>query len=129
MKLDKILVPLDGSPLAEAALWRAASLVNDGTLSLLRAVEVHAVPGGDPIDAQVAAVKDAEEYLGGVVRRLKDRGVTNVETHVWYGPSAAAIVRKRPSSSSVRAHPGGSYQNSRNCRPTSRIRSGSSSQA
>ena len=45
MKLDKILVPLDGSPLAEAALWRAASLVNDGTLSLLRAVEVHAVPG------------------------------------------------------------------------------------
>ena len=92
MKLDKILVPLDGSPLAEAALWRAASLVNGGTLSLLRAVEVHAVPGGDPIDAQVAAVKDAEEYLGGVVRRLKDRGVTNVETHVWYGPSAAAIV-------------------------------------
>ena len=50
------------------------------------------MPGGDPIDAQVAAVKDAEEYLGGVVRRLKDRGVTNVETHVWYGPSAAAIV-------------------------------------
>ncbi len=92
MKLDKILVPLDGSVLAEAALWKAAGLLNGGTLSLLRAVEAHSVPGADPIDAQVAAVRDAEDYLVAVVRRLRDRGLTNIETHVWYGPPAAAIV-------------------------------------
>ncbi len=92
MKLHKILVPLDGSVLAEAALGKATELVNGGTLSLLRAVEAHTLPGVDPVDAQVAAVRDAEDYLGRVVRRLKDRGVGPVESHVWYGPPAAAIV-------------------------------------
>lgn len=92
MKLDKILVPLDGSVLAEAALWKAADLVNGGTLSLLRAVEARTLPGVDMVEAQVLTVKEAEEYLGAVVRRLRDRGVENVEAHVWYGPAASAIV-------------------------------------
>lgn len=92
MKFDKILVPLDGSVLAEAALWKATELVNGGTLTLLRAVEAHTLPGVDPVEAQVAAVRDAEDYLGRVTRRLKDRGVGTVESHVWYGPPAAAIV-------------------------------------
>ena len=92
MKLDKVLVPLDGSVLAEAGMWKAAELANGGMVSLLRAAEAHALPGADPVDAQVSAVREAEEYLAGAVRRLKDRGVKNVETHVWYGPPAAAIV-------------------------------------
>ena len=92
MKLDKVLVPLDGSVLAEAGMWKAAELANGGTVSLLRAAEAQTLPGADPVDAQVSAVREAEEYLAGAVRRLKDRGVTNVETHVWYGPPAAAIV-------------------------------------
>ncbi len=92
MKLDKILVPLDGSVLAEAAIWRAAEIANGGTLSLLRAVEAHTRLGADPIEAQVAAVKEAEEYLASVARRLADRGMKSVEAHVWYGPAAAAIV-------------------------------------
>ena len=92
MKLDKILVPLDGSVLAEAALWKAAEISNGGTLSLLRAAEAHSLLGADQIDAQVAAVKEAEEYLATVARRLADRGMKSVETHVWYGPPAAAIV-------------------------------------
>jgi nucleotide-binding universal stress UspA family protein len=94
MKLDKILVALDGSILAEAALSSALDLAekNDGTLSLLRAAEAYALPGTDKVEAQVTAIREAEEYLAAVVRRLADRGFRRVETHVWYGPAAAAIV-------------------------------------
>lgn len=92
MTFDKILVPLDGSVLAEAALWKATELLNGGTLSLLRAAEAHTLPGVDPVDAQVAAVREAEEYLASVTRRLADRGVVRVEGHVWYGSPAGAIV-------------------------------------
>ena len=92
MKVDKILVPLDGSTLAEVAMWKAAELVDGGTLSLLRAAEAHTLPGTDPVDAQVNAVREAEDYLAGALRRLREHGVKNVETHVWYGPPAAAIT-------------------------------------
>lgn len=94
MKLDKILVPLDGSMLAEAAMWTAVDLAEKegATVSLLRAAEAHALPGADPVEAQVMAVREAEDYLGAVVRRLRDRGCRHVESHVWYGPAAAAIV-------------------------------------
>ena len=94
MKVAKILVPLDGSTLAEAAMWRALDLAakDDATLSLLRAAEAHTLPGADPVEAQVRAVHEAEEYLAGARRRLEQRGFRRVETHVWYGPPAAAIV-------------------------------------
>ena len=94
MKLEKILVPLDGSMLAEAALSAACGFAErDGsTISLRRAAEAMTLPGGDNIDAQVTAIREAEEYLAAVIRRLADKGVRRVETHVWYGPPAAAIV-------------------------------------
>jgi nucleotide-binding universal stress UspA family protein len=94
LKLDKVLVPLDGSTLAEAPLSTACEFAaKDGaTISLLRAAEAFTMPGADTVEAQVTAVREAEEYLAAVVRRLKDKGITRVETHVWYGPPAAAIV-------------------------------------
>jgi nucleotide-binding universal stress UspA family protein len=94
MKLDRIVVALDGSVLAEAPLWNALDLAekNGATLSLLRAAEAHALPGTDKVEAQVTAIREAEEYLSAVVRRLADRGFKRVESHVWYGPAAAAIV-------------------------------------
>jgi nucleotide-binding universal stress UspA family protein len=93
MKLDRILVPLDGSPLAEAALAKAVELAGPGTtLILLRAAEAHSVPGADPTDVQIQVVRDAEEYLRAAAERARAAGAGTVETSVWYGPAPPAIV-------------------------------------
>jgi nucleotide-binding universal stress UspA family protein len=95
MKAGKILVPLDGSPLSEAALPAAIDAVAQNpaaTLLLLRAAEATTFPGGDPVAGQVAVVREAEEYLENVAARLRAQGVKNVKTSVWYGPPAPAIV-------------------------------------
>ena len=94
MKLNKILVPLDGSALAESAIGKAVEVAGDRsvTLMLLRAAEAHTLPGMDPTEAQVEVVREAEEYLGTVAARLKEQGMKGVETSVWYGPAAAAIL-------------------------------------
>ena len=94
MKTERILVPLDGSALAEAALDAALDLGHGGasTLVLLRAAEAHTLPGADPTDDQVLVVREAEQYVAAVADRLAKRGVTRLETCVWYGPAASAIV-------------------------------------
>jgi nucleotide-binding universal stress UspA family protein len=95
MKLDMILVPLDGSPLAETALTTAQRLIEDhpdAKVLLLRAAEATTLPGGDPIEDQVTVVREAQEYLDAVAARLRAAGLRNVETSVWYGAPAPAIV-------------------------------------
>lgn len=93
MKIEKLLVPLDGSPLAEQALTRALDLVDgDATLLLLRAAEASTWPGVDPTNEQIRVVSEAERYLDGVRAALAAKGIRRVETSVWYGPPAAAIV-------------------------------------
>lgn len=95
MKFDKILVPLDSSLIAEAALPRAVELIrknDDATLILLRATEATALPCVDPIDAQVTVVREAEEYLETVAARLRKDGVPGVRTSVWYGAAAPGIL-------------------------------------
>jgi nucleotide-binding universal stress UspA family protein len=95
MRFEKILVPLDGSPLAEAALPKAAELIGHhpgATLILLRAVEATTLPGTDPINAQVAVVHEAEDYLETVAARLRADGVPEVKTSVWYGSAAPSIL-------------------------------------
>lgn len=94
MKAQKTLVPLDGSALAEAALPRAVELAQDSgaKVELLRAVEAHTFPGADPTEAQIKVVEEGEAYLAEVASRLRGNGVKDVETSVWYGPAAYAIV-------------------------------------
>jgi nucleotide-binding universal stress UspA family protein len=94
MKLDRILVPLDGSPVAEIALECAVDLAHRATsmLDLLRVAEAHVLPGMDPSDAQVRVVKEAEDYLASTAQRLREQGMKQVETSVWYGPAAESIA-------------------------------------
>jgi nucleotide-binding universal stress UspA family protein len=93
MSFKRILVPLDGSSLAESAVASARALAGaTGTLLLVRAAEAHARPGADPTDAQVEVVREAEDYLAEVAARLAADGFTRVDTSVWYGPAAPSIV-------------------------------------
>jgi nucleotide-binding universal stress UspA family protein len=95
MKADRVLVPLDGSPLAERALPKALQLLSDSpsaTLILLRAAQATSLPGIDPTEAQVAVVREAESYLDAIAARLADRGLTRVVRSVWYSSAAKAIV-------------------------------------
>ena len=94
MKLSKILVPLDGSPLAETALRPAVDLASSSGASvlLLRAAEAHGLPGSDPTEAQVKVVHEAEEYLDSVKRRFRGAVTAGITTSVWYGAPAEAIA-------------------------------------
>jgi nucleotide-binding universal stress UspA family protein len=94
MKPNRILVPLDGSELAEAAIAPALEMAQAGSalLILMRAADPRILPGTDVIGAQIHAVREAEEYLSGVKEKLEKTGVKRIETHVWYGPAAPAVV-------------------------------------
>jgi nucleotide-binding universal stress UspA family protein len=93
MNVKTILVPLDGSRLAEMALGPALELARDkgAKLVLLRAAEAHTTVA-DPTEAQVTVVREAEQYLTSLRARLLETAVGEVETSVWYGPPAEAIV-------------------------------------
>jgi nucleotide-binding universal stress UspA family protein len=94
MEVKTILVPLDGSIVAEAALRPAVSLARKeaARLVLLRAAEAHALPTTDPVEAQVQVMREAEEYLRATRDRVRAGGVADVEIAAWYGPPAEAIV-------------------------------------
>jgi len=95
MKLDKILIPLDGSKLAEQALNKAleaAQGAGEPTLFLLRAAEASTWPGTDATEEQVRVVGEAQEYLATVATYLARQGFRKVKTAVWYGSPASAIV-------------------------------------
>ncbi len=93
MDFETILVPLDGSALAEAALPHAIALGRQGAcVILVRAVEAHPAPTADATEAQVKVVREAEEYLARVKERLALTGVTGIETSVWYGSAAKSII-------------------------------------
>jgi len=95
MAMEKILVPLDGSDLAEAALETAINILNEQpatTLVLLRATELPRPPEAESRADQACAVREAESYLNGVAAGLRECGITRVKTTVWDGPAAPTIV-------------------------------------
>lgn len=94
MDIKTIVVPLDGSTVAEAALRPAVDLARQAgaTLILLRAAEAHAGPMGDIIEAQVDVMREAEEYLAAARARVLAAGAPRVDVSAWYGPPAEAIV-------------------------------------
>ena len=90
----KILVPLDGSTTAEAALPLAAQLARaeDAGLVLLMVTNVHPSPEPAPCEQDILPIRDAEHYLE-TARRHLVADYPNVSTAVWRGASAATIVR------------------------------------
>ena len=88
-----VVVPLDGSALAERAVPYATQLVRHGgaRLVLVRAALAHTVPGVDPTDTQVAVTECAERELETAAKHLRGQGLS-VETHVYYGEAAWAIA-------------------------------------
>ncbi len=92
----RILVPLDGSPLAEAIFPQVTELSHTlgAEVILLRVALAHTFPGVDPIhlaDEEVRVVEEAEAYLATAAERLVREGV-NAKTAVRYGQPAAEII-------------------------------------
>lgn len=100
-----ILVPLDGSDLAEAIMPHVEimALNHNSTLIFLQVLELpHLVglPKGDVYDAlpQMTPaevnqhVQKAHRYLDGLVKRVERRGIT-ARTLVEYGPIVVTIMR------------------------------------
>jgi nucleotide-binding universal stress UspA family protein len=86
--VKRILVPLDGSPLSEAAVPLAEALARDYEADLLL---VRALPPGGSAEAEVAAQDEAEAYLRALTADLTARG-RSVEWKVWYDEPARAIA-------------------------------------
>lgn len=93
--LKKILVPLDGSPLAEFALGYAGelSVPTGARLVLARVAYSHTLAGVDPRERRDGAIAEAEEYLEKTAAALTARGYS-CETCVPYGHAAESIVEE-----------------------------------
>jgi nucleotide-binding universal stress UspA family protein len=95
--VEDVLVPLDGSALAEQALGPALDLARlmEAHCTLLRVVESdNAVPAPTPADATMperAEVTEAQDYLQHVARRLGDE-VPSVQTRVAVARHAAEAI-------------------------------------
>ena len=89
----KILVPLDGSKLAEKILSRVEWLakIHDAEVTLLRVALSSSFPGTNPVQHQLNVVREAEEYLAKVEEWLRGVGV-KVNSVVRYGNDAQEIV-------------------------------------
>jgi nucleotide-binding universal stress UspA family protein len=90
----KILVPLDGSAAAEAALPLAVQLAraDDAGLVLVTVTNVHPSPDPAPCEQDLAPIREAQNYLETARRHLLG-SYRDISTAVWRGAPAAAIVR------------------------------------
>jgi nucleotide-binding universal stress UspA family protein len=88
-----ILIPLDGSKLAESILAEVeelAVLIN-AKLNLICVSKAHVLPGLDPTDEQVRVVKEAQEYLENVKEKLSAKKI-DMDLHTPYGNPADKIL-------------------------------------
>src|SRR5262249_58519907 len=96
MAIERILVPLDGSDLAEAALETALELVSEqpaAHLVLLRAAEAPTRAAGDRMEERARLVHAAETYLHGVAAGLWEPRLSPVKTCAWNGPAPTTHVQ------------------------------------
>jgi nucleotide-binding universal stress UspA family protein len=88
-----ILVPLDGSKLAEAILPEVKELavLLKARLNLILVSRAHVLPGIDPTEAQVKVVRGAQEYLEKLKEQLSVKNI-DIEIHTPYGNPAEKIL-------------------------------------
>jgi nucleotide-binding universal stress UspA family protein len=89
----KILVPLDGSQTAEAAIPLAVRLAGGqkDSILLVAIANVRASEAPAPAEPTIAPVEDARSYLETAKSHLLTG--TTVATAVWSGSAAAAITK------------------------------------
>jgi nucleotide-binding universal stress UspA family protein len=87
--VQRILLPLDGSELAEAVVPVAEALARDYEAGVLL---LRALAPRESFDAEVEAQREAEAYLAQVADRLRDRAAVGVDWKVWYNEPAQAIA-------------------------------------
>ena len=102
VNFGEILVPLDGSPLAEAALEPATAIARlwDGEISLVQIVQPVLVTTDPPlafpteIDEQLSAIRReaAQDYLRDVAERLREQGVRASGVAVLGGGVAETLL-------------------------------------
>jgi len=90
--LNNILVPLDGSPVGEAALPYAQALAGRSRARLTLLHAASALPGlGVISERQERAVEESERYLSDIAARLRDEG-SNIHVAAPYGQPAQSII-------------------------------------
>ena len=95
--VERVLVPVDGSEMAEHALRHALETHPDAAITALHIVGVPSPMMGDAVrlalesDLEDAAAEHAEEVLEGARETGRSHGVT-LETDVAWGNPAKAIV-------------------------------------
>jgi nucleotide-binding universal stress UspA family protein len=90
----KVLVPLDGSRTAEAAVPIALRLAGEPktSLVLLGVANVRVSQDPAPAEPEIAPIQEARSYLEAAKDRLMP-DASGVLTTVWSGPAAAAIIK------------------------------------
>ena len=97
MTMSKIVVPLDGSPLAESVLPYVEHLAGKTSLEVIlaRPVQVGAIyysnGGVVPVNLEQELESEAIEYLKGVAQRLRGKGLT-VQWRLLRGHPGMTIV-------------------------------------
>lgn len=94
MPVTRILLPLDGSASAEAALPVARELAraSGARLLVLRVTAARFDHDPAPMEGELARIREAEAYLQSIRERLVGGGA-EVATFLWHGAPAAAIVK------------------------------------
>jgi len=95
--LNHILVPLDGSTLAECVLPHVAAIapVTHARVTLLHVLQQTQSGGGtppvDPVEWHLQK-QNAEKYLEGIANRLSGVGILGVESVILGGSPAASVI-------------------------------------
>lgn len=89
----RILVPLDGSAVAEGALDHALQMADlfGAELILLRAAFLAWLPDAHQAEAQLVLVRESEAYLNEIARQLQ-RPERCIRTAVCWSKAAEAII-------------------------------------